>query len=50
MSEIKNIVIIHTGTGVTVERFYSVAEAQAWMDGYRVSQSYKDQYYRIVGS
>jgi len=45
----KNVSIIHTGTGVTVGRFYTLEEARQWLDSYGVSQAYKDQYYRIVG-
>ena len=41
--------IIHTGTGVICGHFATHADAQHWLDGYRVSQSYKDQFYRIVG-
>jgi hypothetical protein len=40
--------IIHVGTGVVCGRFATLADAQRWLDGYQVTPSYKDQFYRIV--
>lgn len=40
--------VIHLGTGWHSEQYPSKADAQAFIDGYRVTQSYKDASYRVV--
>ena len=40
--------VIHVGEAWHSQAYSSRQEAQAWIDGYGVSQSYKDQNYRVV--
>lgn len=44
---VNRVIIYHTETGVICGRFASIEDAQSWLDGYMVSQSYKDRCYRI---
>ncbi len=40
--------MVHIETGVIVDRFGSREEAEWWIDGYGVTQEYKDRCYRVA--
>lgn len=40
--------VIHRGTGWHSEAYPNRAAAQSWIDGYGVTQEYKDANYRVV--
>ena len=42
--------VIHLGTGWHSEPYPNRAAAQSFIDGYRVTQAYKDANYRVVNA
>ncbi len=40
--------VIHIGSGWRSHVYASIEEAQAWINGYGVTQRYKDENYRVV--
>jgi hypothetical protein len=44
----KPVQVVHVGTGVTCETFATVEDARKWITDYRVSETYKQRWYRIV--